>query len=58
MEGTTSAVTLARAMTRYGAAELGWLWRSGRRRDIPYTIVYELTKAAGLVAGMLAAKRR
>jgi rhamnosyltransferase len=58
MEGTTSAVTLARAMTRYGGAELGWLWRSGRRRDIPYTIVYELTKAAGLVAGMLAAKRR
>ena len=58
MAGTTSAVTLARAMTRYARAELLWLWRSGRRRDIPYTVVYELTKAFGLVAGLRAAKRR
>jgi rhamnosyltransferase len=56
--GSRSVMTLARAMTRYALEELRWLWRSGHRRAIPYTLVYELTKAAGLVAGLRAAKRR
>ena len=29
-----------------------WLWQSGRRRWIPYTVVYELGKFAGLQLGL------
>jgi hypothetical protein len=32
--------------------ELRWLWQTGQRRWIPYTIVYELAKVAGLQLGL------
>ena len=32
--------------------KLAWLWGSGRRRWIPYTVVYELGKFAGLQLGL------
>jgi hypothetical protein len=50
--GETSRAALRRAMRRYARAELAWLWRTGQRRWIPYTIVYELAKAAGLQLGL------
>jgi len=50
--GDASRVALRAAMRRYALGELRWLWRSGQRRWIPYAIVYELAKAAGLRAGM------
>ena len=62
-ERESSKVLRAQAL-RYGWQELGWLARSGQARWIPYTIVYELTKMAGLIMGAnhhrlpLAAKRR
>ena len=31
---------------------LRWLWSTGRRRWIPYTVVYELAKLAGLQLGL------
>lgn len=46
-----SARVLRRAAIRYGRGELAWLWRSGNRRWIPYAVVYELAKFAGLAAG-------
>jgi rhamnosyltransferase len=36
----------------YARGELGWLVRSGNARWIPYTLVYEAAKVAGLVLGM------
>lgn len=39
------------AALRYARGELGWLWRTGRRRWIPYTVLYELAKMAGLQLG-------
>ena len=59
-----SARVLRANAIRYARGELGWLWRSGQRRWIPYTIVYETVKMLGLVLGAhhqrlpLAAKRR
>jgi GT2 family glycosyltransferase len=50
--GRSSRAALRTAMARYGREELRWLWSSGRRRWIPYTIVYELTKLAGLQLGL------
>ena len=32
--------------------ELEWLWREGHRRWIPYAVVYELAKVAGLQIGI------
>jgi rhamnosyltransferase len=52
VEGAASRAALRRAGGRYAAEELSWLWRSGRRRWIPYTIVYELAKFAGLQLGL------
>jgi rhamnosyltransferase len=46
-----SSRVLRRAALRYAAGELTWLWRTGRRRWIPYAVVYESTKMIGLVAG-------
>ena len=31
--------------------ELNWLWRSGQRRWVPYSVIYELTKLVGLWLG-------
>jgi glycosyltransferase involved in cell wall biosynthesis len=52
VEGDESRVALRRAGARYAREELAWLWRSGRRRWIPYTVVYELGKFAGLQLGL------
>jgi len=52
VEGDESRAALRRAGTRYAQAELAWLWRSGRRRWIPYTTAYELGKFAGLQLGL------
>jgi hypothetical protein len=39
-------------MRRYALGELRWLWQTGQRRWIPYTIAYELSKWAGLQFGL------
>ena len=49
--GAGSSAALRRAAARYAVSELLWLWRAGHRRWIPFTAVYELTKAAGLTLG-------
>jgi rhamnosyltransferase len=59
-----SARALRAAAIRYARGELQWMWRTGQRRWIPYTVVYETTKMIGLLLGAnhkrlpLAAKRR
>jgi len=50
--GDESRSALRRAFRRYAAGELRWLWRTGRRRWIPYAVVYELAKLAGLQLGL------
>jgi rhamnosyltransferase len=50
--GDASREALRRAMKRYAVRELRWLWQTGQRRWIPYTIVYELAKVAGLQLGL------
>ena len=52
VEGDESRAALRRAGARYAREELAWLWRTGRRRWIPYTGVYELGKFAGLQLGL------
>jgi rhamnosyltransferase len=52
VEGDASRDALRRAGRRYAREELTWLWRSGRRRWIPYTVLYELAKFAGLQLGL------
>jgi rhamnosyltransferase len=52
MAGDASRAALRRAMARYAAGELEWLWREGHRRWIPYAVVYELAKVAGLQIGI------
>jgi rhamnosyltransferase len=50
--GSASRGALRRSMRRYATGELRWLWQTGRRRWIPYTVVYELAKVAGLQLGL------
>jgi rhamnosyltransferase len=50
--GAESHAALRRAFRRYAVGELRWLWRTGRRRWIPYTVVYELAKLTGLQLGL------
>jgi rhamnosyltransferase len=52
VEGEASRAALRRAGSRYAREELAWLWRTGHRRWIPYTAVYELGKFAGLHLGL------
>jgi len=52
VEGDASRAALRRAGGRYAREELAWLWRTGRRRWIPYTVAYELAKFAGLQLGL------
>ncbi len=52
VEGDESKAALRRAGSRYAREELTWLWRTGRRRWIPYTVVYELAKFTGLQLGL------
>lgn len=46
-----SARALRRRSTRYAMEELAWLVREGHARWIPYAIVYDLAKFAGLQLG-------
>ena len=50
--GGRSRAALRGAFARYATEELTWLWESGQRSWIPYTVVYELAKAAGLQVGL------
>jgi rhamnosyltransferase len=50
--GDTSRAALRHAMRRYAREELRWLWRTRQRRWIPYTLIYELSKWAGLQLGL------
>jgi rhamnosyltransferase len=52
VEGNASRAALRRAGARYAREELAWLWTTGRRRWIPYTVAYELSKFAGLQLGL------
>lgn len=49
---TESDDALRRALRRYAIGEMRWLARTGQRRWIPYTIVYECAKLAGLKLGL------
>ena len=51
-EARTSRVALRRAGVRYARGEIAWLWRTGRRRWLPYAAVYESAKFAGLQLGL------
>jgi glycosyltransferase involved in cell wall biosynthesis len=42
---------MRRASVQYSTGELAWLWRTGKRRWIPYSVVYELAKFTGLQLG-------
>jgi rhamnosyltransferase len=52
VEGDESRAALRRAGSRYAREEVAWLWRTGQPHWIPYTIVYELAKFAGLQLGL------
>lgn len=49
--GAEGRKAVRRNALAYGREELAWLWRSGHRRWIPYAIVYEAAKFAGLQLG-------
>jgi rhamnosyltransferase len=49
--GDSGPDALRRAGARYAKGEVSWLWRTGQRRWLPYTAVYELAKFAGLQLG-------
>ena len=52
VEGATSRRALRQAGAQYAREELTWLWCTGRRRWIPYTVVYEGAKFIGLQLGL------
>lgn len=56
--GDTSRAALRGALRRYALGELRWLWGTGRRRWIPYAVLYEGSKFAGLKLGLLSGRRR
>jgi rhamnosyltransferase len=62
--GAAPGTALRGAAARYARGEVEWLWRTGRRRWIPYAAAYELAKFSGLQLGRrhrhlpLALKRR
>lgn len=49
--GRKAGAVLRRESLAYGRGELQWLWRGGMRAWIPYAILYEGTKYAGLQFG-------
>jgi rhamnosyltransferase len=49
--GSRSARAVNQEALRYGRQELAWLIRTGQTRWIPYTVVYEFAKFAGLCLG-------
>ena len=46
-ESPASRIALRQAGARYAQGEIKWLWRTGRRRWLPYAAVYESAKFAG-----------
>ncbi|MBA3382359.1 MAG: glycosyltransferase [Actinobacteria bacterium] len=51
-EAPSSRLALREAGFRYALGEIAWLWRTGRRRWLPYAAVYESAKFAGLQLGL------
>ncbi len=51
-EAPSSRLALREAGIRYALGEITWLWRTGRRRWLPYAAVYESAKFAGLQLGL------
>jgi glycosyltransferase involved in cell wall biosynthesis len=49
--GAASSAVLRKEALRYAREELAWLARTGRRRWIPYTALYESAKFVGLQLG-------
>ncbi len=49
--GRSGSGALRRAGARYVRGEIEWLWRTGKRRWIPYAAAYELAKFSGLQLG-------
>jgi rhamnosyltransferase len=52
VEDGESRAALRRAGLRYGREELRWLVSTGRPHWVPYAVVYELAKFAGLQLGL------
>jgi glycosyltransferase involved in cell wall biosynthesis len=50
-ESPEARAVMRRASIRYATGELTWLWRTGKRRWIPYSVAYELAKFTGLQLG-------
>ena len=51
-DAPSSRAALREAGFRYALGEISWLWRTGRRRWLPYAAVYESAKFAGLQLGL------
>ena len=51
-EARGSRVALRRAGARYALGEVSWLWRTRQRRWLPFAVVYESAKFAGLQLGL------
>jgi glycosyltransferase involved in cell wall biosynthesis len=51
-EASESRAALRRAGLRYALGELDWLWRTRQLRWLPYAVVYESAKFAGLQLGL------
>jgi rhamnosyltransferase len=49
--GRSGSGALRRAGARYARGEVEWLWRTSRRRWIPYAAAYELAKFSGMQLG-------
>ena len=47
-----SRVALRQSGIQYAQGELTWLWRTGQQRWIPYAVIYESAKFAGLQLGL------
>ena len=57
LAGRESRAALRAAGRRYAVAELRWLWLSGNARWIPFAVLYELAKLAGLTIGRHSSNR-
>ena len=51
-DNVESRRVLRRRALSYGLGEIRWLLRTGQRRWIPYSLIYESAKMAGLLLGM------
>ena len=50
--GGASRAALRGAAGRYARGEVAWLWRTRQRRWLPYAVLYESAKFAGLQLGL------